>query len=94
VPVETCGYLAEVERIVRVAPDLAYAAETYRDLEALALRLADGGPLTPAAFRDATGTSRKYALAILEELDARGVLRRGPDGHRLGPRAPRPGGID
>ena len=93
-PPEGVRALEASERIVRVAPDLAYAAETYRDLEALALRLADGGPLTPAAFRDATGTSRKYALAILEELDARGLLRRGPDGHRLGPRAPRPGGSD
>jgi selenocysteine-specific elongation factor len=46
------------------------------------------GPLTPAAFRDATGTSRRYALAILEELDGRGILRRTPDGHVPGPRAP------
>ncbi len=78
-------------RIVRVAPDLAYATPAYRELEALALRLAASAPLTPAVFRDASGTSRKYALAILEEMDSRGLLRRGPDGHRLGPAAPRVG---
>ena len=44
-------------------------------------------PLTPAAFRDATGTSRRYVLALLEDLDRRAVLRRAPDGHVPGPRA-------
>ncbi|HMJ80503.1 MAG TPA: SelB C-terminal domain-containing protein, partial [Candidatus Dormibacteraeota bacterium] len=82
--------LAAEGRIVRVGDDLAYAAPAYARLEALAMRLAGVGPLTPAALRDASGTSRKYALAILEEMDGRGLLRRGPDGgHRLGPRAPR-----
>ena len=76
-------------RIVRVEPDLAWAATTYRELEALAVGLADPGPLAPAALRDATGTSRKYVMALLEDLDRRGVLRRTPDGHVLGPRAPR-----
>jgi hypothetical protein len=45
-------------------------------------------PLTPAAFRDATGTSRKYVMAILEDLDRRAILRRTADGHVPGPRAP------
>ena len=74
-------------RIVRLEPDLAYAASTLRELESAAIRLADAGPLSPAAFRDATGTSRKYVMAILEELDRRGVLRRTPAGHVRGPRA-------
>ena len=52
-----------------------------------ALRMAGSGPLTPAAYRDATGTSRKYVLAILEDLDRRGILRRTPAGHLPGPRA-------
>ena len=62
---------------------------TYRELEALAIRLADPGPLTPATLRDETGTSRKYVMAMLEDLDRRGILRRTPAGHVLGPRAPR-----
>ncbi|MGZ3586125.1 MAG: selenocysteine-specific translation elongation factor [Candidatus Limnocylindrales bacterium] len=85
-PPEGVRLLEANRRIVRVEPDLAYAAEAYARLESLALAMAAQGPLTPAAFRDASGTSRKYALAILEEMDARGLLRRGPDGHRLGPR--------
>ena len=74
-------------RILRLDDDLAYAATTYRRLEARALELAAATALTPAAFRDATGTSRKYVMAILEDLDRRGVLRRTPAGHVPGARA-------
>ncbi|HTK44776.1 MAG TPA: selenocysteine-specific translation elongation factor [Patescibacteria group bacterium] len=76
-------------RIVRVAPDLAWAAATFHALAASALAAARIAPLTPAAFRDATGTSRKYVVAILEDLDRRGILERTPEGHIPGPRAPR-----
>ena len=44
--------------------------------------------VTPAALRDATGTSRKYVMAILEDLDRRAILRRTPAGHVPGPKAP------
>jgi selenocysteine-specific elongation factor len=74
-------------RIQRLADDLAYATTTFRRLEARALELAATAPLTPAALRDATGTSRKYVMAILEDLDRRGVLRRTPAGHVPGQRA-------
>jgi selenocysteine-specific elongation factor len=88
-PPEGIRALERDRRIVRLDGDVAYAAATYRELETLALDLADRGPLSPAAFRDATGTSRKYALAVLEDLDRRAVLRRTPEGHVRGPRAPR-----
>ena len=80
--------LERVGRIVVLDEDLAYAMPTYRDLAAKALALAGREPLTPAAFRDATGTSRRYVLAILEDLDRRGILLRTPAGHVPGPRAP------
>jgi len=76
-------------RIVRVGPDLAWSTGTFHRLAAAALDAARAAPLTPAAFRDATGTSRKYVLAILEDLDRRGILERTPEGHIPGPRAPR-----
>ena len=80
--------LERTGRIVVLEEDLGYAMPTYRDLAAKALALAAREPLTPAAFRDATGTSRRYVLAILEDLDRRGILRRTPAGHVPGPRAP------
>ena len=84
--------LERAGRIVVLEPDLAYAMSTYRDLAATALAMARAtAPLTPAAYRDATGTSRKYVMAILEDLDRRGILRRTPDGHVPGPKAPRAG---
>jgi selenocysteine-specific elongation factor len=73
-------------RIVRLEDDLAWATETYRGLVKQALAMAAAGPLSPAAFRDATGTSRRYVLVILEDLDRRGLLRRTDAGHVLGPR--------
>ncbi len=88
-PPEGVRILEAAGRIVRVETDLAWAGSTYRELEALALRLATPGPLAPAALRDATGTSRKYVMALLEDLDRRGILSRTPAGHVLGPRAPR-----
>ncbi|HYN47897.1 MAG TPA: SelB C-terminal domain-containing protein, partial [Candidatus Nanopelagicales bacterium] len=74
-------------RIVRADDDLAWSASRFARLQAVALRLATPGPLTPAALRDATGTSRKYVMALLEELNRRGVLARTPAGHVRGPRA-------
>ena len=79
--------LERIGRIVVLEPDLAYAASTYRDITARALSMAATAPLTPAALRDATGTTRKYVMAILADLDRRGILRRAPDGHVPGPRA-------
>jgi selenocysteine-specific elongation factor len=79
--------LAAAGRIVRLERDLAWAAGTYRDLATKALAMAAVAPLTPAAFRDATGTSRRFVLVIMEDLDRRGLLRRTDVGHVLGSKA-------
>ncbi|HEY2887753.1 MAG TPA: selenocysteine-specific translation elongation factor [Candidatus Limnocylindrales bacterium] len=86
-PPEGVRALEAAGRIVRLDADLAYASGTYEALSATALRLARAGALSPAALRDATGTSRKYVMAILEDLDRRGILRRTAAGHVPGPRA-------
>jgi selenocysteine-specific elongation factor len=87
-PPDAVRELERMGRIVLLEPDLAYAARTYHDLTSRALAMAGNAPLTPAAFRDATGTSRKYVMAILEDLDRRAILRRTPGGHIPGPKAP------
>ena len=86
-PPEGIRALEAAGRIIRLDDDLAYAAAAFGRLEAMALEMATRGALAPSALRDATGTSRKYVMAILEELDRRGVLQRTPDGHVPGPRA-------
>ena len=87
-PPEGIRALEAAGRIKRVGDDLAWSAAAYVRLEAQALELATVAPLTPATLRDATGTSRKYVMALLEDLDRRAVLRRTPDGHVPGPSAP------
>ncbi len=87
-PEEGIRALTSSGRIVVLEPDLAYATSVYRDLAASALAMAGQAPLTPARFRDATGTSRKYVVAILEDLDRRAILRRTDGGHVPGPKAP------
>jgi len=86
----TAADIRELERsgrIVVVDDDLAWSAGAFERLRDLALGLSAAGPLTPAALRDASGTSRKYVMAMLEELDRRGILKRTPAGHVRGPRA-------
>jgi selenocysteine-specific elongation factor len=89
-PAEGIRVLERDGRVIRVGDDLAWAAPAYAALVDRAVALAIDRPLTPATLRDATGTSRKYVMAILEDLDRRAILRRTADGHVLGPRAPRP----
>ena len=79
--------LEDEGRLIRVADDLAWAAGSWRWLARTALDHASRAPLTPAALRDATGTSRKYVMALLEDLDRRQILLRTPGGHVPGPRA-------
>jgi selenocysteine-specific elongation factor len=87
-PPEAVRTLEAAGEIVRVDDDLAFAAAAYRRLEAVALDLAERGPLVPAAYRDAIGSSRKYVMALLEEFGRRGLLVRTAEGHVPGPRRP------
>jgi selenocysteine-specific elongation factor len=87
-PAEGLRALESAGRIVRVEDDLAWSASRYATLRDLALDMARRGPLPPAAFRDAIGGNRRVALAVLEDLGRRGLLRRTDAGHVLGPRAP------
>jgi selenocysteine-specific elongation factor len=87
-PPEGVRALETAGRIVRVEADLAWSAPAFQRLAAIALSLARRGPLAPAALRDATGTSRRVVMPLLEDLDRRGILRRTASGHVPGPRAP------
>lgn len=74
---ELAGWLAEQGHVVRVAPEIAFLPETYAEMvnwvrESIRAR----GSVTVAQFRDHFGSSRKYALALLEHLDERKVTRR------------------
>jgi selenocysteine-specific elongation factor len=84
---ETVRALERAGRIVVLGDDVAWSSDAYDRLRGQALGMARGAPLTPAALRDATGTSRRIVMALLEDLDRRGILMRTPAGHVPGPRA-------
>ena len=64
--------------VVRVAPELVFLPELIdRAREIVAQESASG--ITVSAFREALGTSRKYAVPLLEWFDQRGITRRDGD---------------
>lgn len=81
---ELLAWLVERGEIVRVAEDVAFQAPTYEEMVGWVVgRIGTEGSVTVAQFRDRFGTSRKYALALLEHLDARRVTRREGDARVL-----------
>ncbi|MGH9148651.1 MAG: SelB C-terminal domain-containing protein, partial [Vicinamibacterales bacterium] len=77
--------IMERERsIVRVAPDLYFLRESVDRVRSdLYKHLADKGAITPTAFRDLFGTSRKYTIPLLEYFDREGLTIRVGDMRRL-----------
>jgi selenocysteine-specific elongation factor len=72
--------LLEGGDLVRVAPDIAFTRARYEEARR---RIAEAarreGPLTASQIRTLLGTSRKYAIPLLEHLDAVGFTRRSGD---------------
>ena len=78
--------LESTGRIVRVDARPCLGGLDLRDARGARARpRRPARPLTPAALRDATGTSRKYVMALLEDLDRAGILQ--PDPGRPRPRS-------
>lgn len=64
--------------VVRVAPDLMFTPALIERAEAI-VKAAGIAGIRVSAFREALGTSRRYALPLLEWFDQRGVTRREGD---------------
>jgi selenocysteine-specific elongation factor len=64
--------------VVRVAPDLMFTPALIERAEAIVVAAGIAG-IRVSAFREALGTSRKYALPLLEWFDQRGITRREGD---------------
>lgn len=73
--------------LVCVAEGQYYRPERLAELERVARDLGAHGPFTASEFREALGTSRKYAVPLLEYLNARGVTIREGERHRLAPKS-------
>jgi selenocysteine-specific elongation factor len=74
------AYLQEQGEVVATGDGVVFAAGAYDEMAArVAAHLREKGTVTLAEVRDMFGTSRKYAQALLEHMDARGVTRRRGD---------------
>lgn len=86
VSVELAKALERLGELVLVTPDLAYPADVWTDMQQ---RIVDvirsDGPVTVSRIREVIGTTRKYAVPLLEYLDSIGVTRRSGDVRDLGP---------
>jgi selenocysteine-specific elongation factor len=77
-PREVVEAAARAGRLVRVSPELVFTPELVASARE-AVGAAGAGGITVSAFRERLGTSRKYALPLLEWFDLRGVTRRRGD---------------
>ncbi len=87
---ELLGLLVDQGKVVKLAENVVLTAEAYEQMTgAVVDYLIKHGRVTVAQVRDMFGTSRKYALALLEHLDDRRITRRVGDERVL---VRRPGG--
>jgi selenocysteine-specific elongation factor len=76
--------LLDLGELVSVGQDVVFRKPVYEQMVAkIRALLAEKGQATAAEVRDLFGTTRKYALALLEHLDALGVTVRDGDYRRL-----------
>jgi selenocysteine-specific elongation factor len=85
---ELFQWLLDSGQLTRVGEDVVFETAVYQQMvqQIVAhLRQPDaGGAITVAQVRDQFNTSRKYALALMEHLDARRITRRLGDARVLG----------
>jgi len=74
---ELLAYLVERGRVIVLGDGVAFSDAAYREMvERTVAHLQQNGRVTLAEVRDMFGTSRKYAQALLEHLDAEKVTQR------------------
>lgn len=79
--------LERAGELVFLTPTIAYPSDVWAQIERRVVGfIGDNGSATVSQIRDAIGTTRKYAVPLLEKLDATGVTRRKGDTRELGPR--------
>lgn len=81
---ELLSYLIESGQVVRVTDNVVFTAEAYRELvDGVVAHIREHGAITVGELRDRFGTSRKFALGLLEHLDERRITRRQGDSRVL-----------
>lgn len=81
---EVLNLLDEQGKVVRVSETVVYSAAAYKEMvEIISEYINENGEISVANVRDALGTSRKYALALMDYLDHKRITRRVGDARVL-----------
>ena len=81
---ELLAYLFEQRLLVRLGGDVLLRSEEFDQMvKSIQMHLQTHGSIQLAEVRDLFATSRKYAQAVLEEMDARRITRREGEGRVL-----------
>ena len=79
-------YLCSAGTLARLSKNVVLSAVRLRQAQAMVVRtITEKGTLDSADFKHDIGSSRKYALAILDHLDERGLTIRSGNVRRLAP---------
>ena len=74
---EVLNALVEIKELILVSPDIIFRKQDYEFMKSKVQELlAQQEKITLAEVRDLFSTSRKYAQAFLEHLDAIGITKR------------------
>ena len=74
---EVMGVLVNEGHVVRVSETVVFAASAHSEMvERTVSHIKERGEITVGDVRDMFGTSRKYALAFMDDLDKRRITRR------------------
>ena len=74
---EVLAALIDLGRLIKLSDEVLLLVETYRSgVDEIRAYLIEHKTITVAQVRDLFNTSRKYALALVEYLDAQGVTKR------------------
>lgn len=81
---EVLNLLDEQGRVVRVSETVVYSAEAYEQMVGIISNyIRENGEISVANVRDVLGTSRKYALALMDYMDHKRITRRVGDARVL-----------
>jgi selenocysteine-specific elongation factor len=81
---ELWDYLLRDGRLLLLSPEVVFEVREYETwVERIRGELEGGGSISVAQVRDTFGTSRKYALALMEHLDRIGLTLRDGDIRKL-----------
>ena len=81
---EVLNLLDEQGKVIRASETVVYSSEAYKQMvDIISEYIRENGEISVANVRDVLGTSRKYALALMDYMDHKRITRRVGDARVL-----------